>query len=67
MLVQEYGVWHKVLLGSDYPFTTVTASLAGMRGLNDMLAGTSLPRLNMDKMEEMFARDTLAVLGISRA
>ncbi len=65
MLVQEYGVWHKVLFGSDYPFTTVTASLAGMRGLNDMLAGTSLPRLNMDKMEELFARDTLAILGIS--
>lgn len=65
MLVQEYGVWHKVLFGSDYPFTTVTASLAGMRGLNDMLTGTSLPRLNMGKMEELFARDTLAVLGIS--
>lgn len=65
MLVQEYGVWHKVLFGSDYPFTTVTASLAGMRGLNDMLGGTNLPRLDMNKMEELFARDTLAVLGIS--
>lgn len=65
MLVQEYGVWHKLLFGSDYPFTTVDASLAGMRGLNDMLEGTKLPRLSQDKMEEMFFRDTLRVLGIS--
>jgi predicted TIM-barrel fold metal-dependent hydrolase len=64
MLVQEYGVWDKVLFGSDYPFTTVDASLEEMRGLNDMLEGTSLPRLNMEKMEQMFARNTLEVLGI---
>lgn len=64
MLVQEYGVWDKVLFGTDYPFTTVDASLEGMRKLNDMLAGTALPRLNMDAMERMFCRDTLRVLGI---
>jgi uncharacterized protein len=65
MLVQEYGVWHKVLFGTDYPFTTVAASVQGMRSLNKMLEGTALPRLNMDKMEEMFERDTLKVLGIA--
>lgn len=64
MLVQEYGVWNKLLFGSDYPFTTVDASLAGMRALNNMLAGTALPRLDMDQMEQMFCRDTLEVLGI---
>ena len=64
MLVQEYGVWHKLLFGSDYPFTTVDASLAGMRKLNDMLLGTALPRLNMEQMEMMFQRDTLSLLGI---
>lgn len=64
MLVQEYGVWHKLLFGTDYPFTTVAASLDGMRQLNDMLEGTKLPRLNEDKMEEMFFRDTLTLLGI---
>jgi predicted TIM-barrel fold metal-dependent hydrolase len=64
MLLQEYGVWHKLLFGSDYPFTTVTASLTGMRKLNDMLQGTALPRLNMDEMEKMFHRDTLKLLGI---
>ena len=64
MLVQEYGVWDKVLFGSDYPFTTVDASLDGMRKLNSMLDGTALPRLSMEAMEEMFYRDTLQILGI---
>ncbi|HWR13572.1 MAG TPA: amidohydrolase family protein [Terriglobales bacterium] len=65
MLLQEYGVWNKLLFGSDYPFTTVDASLAGMRALNKMLDGTGLPRLNMDRMEEMFERDSLTLLGLS--
>ncbi|HYM11050.1 MAG TPA: amidohydrolase family protein [Bryobacterales bacterium] len=65
MLVQEYGVWHKLLFGSDYPFTTVDASLDGMRRLNDMLEGTKLPRLHQDKMEAMFFRDALQALGIA--
>lgn len=64
MLVQEYGVWNKVLFGSDYPFTTVDASVEGMRKLNNMLEGTALPRLDMDAMEKMFARDTLSILGL---
>jgi uncharacterized protein len=64
MLVQEYGVWNKVLFGSDYPFTTVDASLEGMRALNKMLDGTSLPRLNMERIDEMFERNSLALLGL---
>jgi len=64
MLVQEYGVWNKVLFGSDYPFTTVDASLDGMRNLNGMLDGTALPQLNMDSMEEMFHQDTVKILEI---
>ena len=64
MLVQEYGVWDKILFGSDYPFTTVDASLEGMRQLNCMLEGTSLPRLDMVKMEQMFNRNTLDILEI---
>jgi predicted TIM-barrel fold metal-dependent hydrolase len=53
MLVQEYGVWGKLLFGSDYPFTTVSASLAGLRRLNAMLEGTALPRLDEDQIEAL--------------
>ena len=64
MLVQEYGVWGKVLFGTDYPFTTVNDSIAGIRGLNDMLEGTKLPRLKEEEIEAMIHRDSLAILGL---
>jgi predicted TIM-barrel fold metal-dependent hydrolase len=66
MLVQEYGVWSKVLFGSDYPFTTVNASIEGLRNLNKMLEGTALPRLNRKEIEAVIYRDSLALLGIER-
>ena len=65
MLLQEYGVWNKLLFGSDYPFTTVDASVTGMRDLNKMLEGTALPRLDSDAMEQMFHRNSLELLGIA--
>lgn len=64
MLVQEYGVWDKVLFGTDYPFTTVNATLDGLRSLNAMLEGTALPRLNDARIGAMIARDTLPLLGL---
>ncbi len=64
MLVQEYGVWNKVLFGTDYPFTTVNETITGIRSLNKMLDGTSLPRLNEDAIETMIYRDAFPLLGL---
>ena len=64
MLVQEYGIWDKVLFGTDYPFTNVDATLAGLRNINSMLAGTALPRINEEAIERMIYRDSLSLLGI---
>lgn len=64
MLVQEYGVWDKVLFGTDYPFTTVQATIDGLRGLNAMLAGTAFPRLNEEAIERLIFRDSLPLLGL---
>jgi len=64
MLVQEYGVWDKVLFGTDFPFTTVNASIEGIRGLNGMLEGTQLPRLDTEQIEAMIFRDSLSLLGL---
>lgn len=64
MLAQEYGVWHKLLFGSDFPFTTVNASIEGLRRLNGMLEGTALPRLDADQIEALIHRDSLALLGL---
>lgn len=67
MLVQEYGVWHKLLLGSDYPFTTINATLEGLHKLNSMLEGAALPRLDPKQIDAMIRRDTLAILGLKEA
>lgn len=64
MLVQEYGIWDKVLFGTDYPFTTVNATLDGLRNLNDMLAVTALPRLSHEAIERLITRDSLPLLGL---
>ena len=64
MLVQEYGVWDKVLFGTDYPFTTVNESISGLKNLNSMLEGTKLPRLNEEEIENMIYRETLSILGV---
>lgn len=66
MLAQEYGVWHKLLFGTDFPFTTVSASIDGIRKLNDMLEGTKLPRLDVNQIEAMIHRDSLHLLGLDR-
>jgi predicted TIM-barrel fold metal-dependent hydrolase len=65
MLVQEYGVWDKLLFGSDYPFTTVNASIDGLRRLNDMVEGTKLPRLDAKEIESLIHRDSLSLLGLA--
>jgi predicted TIM-barrel fold metal-dependent hydrolase len=64
MLVQEYGIWDKVLFGTDYPFTNVDATLAGLRNINRMVEGTALPRINEEAIERMIYRDSLSLLGI---
>jgi len=64
MLVQEYGVWDKLLFGTDYPFTTVNDSVEGLRRLNDMLEGTRLPRLDPAQIEALIYRDGFSLLGL---
>jgi hypothetical protein len=65
MLVQEYGIWPKVLFGTDYPFTTVNATIQTLRELNDLFGGAD-PRTRLcdEAIDEMIHRDTLALLGL---
>lgn len=64
MLVQEYGVWHKLMFGSDYPFATANESIAGLRSLNGMLDSTALPRLDGEEIERLTHRESLTLLGL---
>jgi len=60
----EYGVGDKLLFGSDLPFGTPEGTAAGLRGVNDILAGTALPRVPARVIDGILERDALRVLGL---
>jgi predicted TIM-barrel fold metal-dependent hydrolase len=63
-LLVEYHAGHKVLFGSDFPFTTTGDSLRGVRNLNAVLATSGLPAVPSDIIEGILHRDALALLGL---
>jgi predicted TIM-barrel fold metal-dependent hydrolase len=63
----EYGVSDKLLFGSDYPFSTAEKAAAGLRSINSLVNGTSLPRVPESVIEAIIERPTLEVLGIETA
>ena len=63
-LLVEYRTEAKVLFGSDYPFTTTGSSLAGVRGVNAILAQSGLPPIPSEVVEGIIHRDALGLLGL---
>jgi predicted TIM-barrel fold metal-dependent hydrolase len=63
-LLVEYRADTKVLFGSDFPFTTTGSSLAGVRGVNAILAQSGLPPVPAEVIEGIIHRDALALLGL---
>lgn len=64
MLAQEYGAGHKLLFGTDYPFTTVEDTVHALRNINDITGTSGLPRIQEKLTEGIIERDTLSLLGI---
>lgn len=65
MLVHEYGVWGKVLFGSDYPFTTVDDSVAGLRAIARIESPRGLHGIDPADVEALIHRDALTLLGLA--
>jgi predicted TIM-barrel fold metal-dependent hydrolase len=63
-LAEEYRVTGKILFGSDFPFTTTQGSLDGVRDLNGILAGSGLPRVSAELIEQLIQADALGALGL---
>jgi predicted TIM-barrel fold metal-dependent hydrolase len=64
VMAMEYGVLDKLLFGTDYPFTTPASTIAALQKVNDMAAGTNMPRIPEAKIEAMIHRDSLPLLGL---
>jgi hypothetical protein len=60
----EYGVPHKILLGSDYPFFTITETIEALRNVNHLVEGTKLPRIPDEMIEGIIHRHTPELLGL---
>jgi predicted TIM-barrel fold metal-dependent hydrolase len=62
MLVHEYGVWNKLLFGTDWPITDVQESLAGLRSL----VSVKIDRFCLpgEKIEEVIHCNALPLLGL---
>jgi predicted TIM-barrel fold metal-dependent hydrolase len=65
-LATEWGVLQKLLFGTDYPVATAAETIAGLRAVNDLTAGTQLPHVPLDAIEAIITRDALALLGLDR-
>jgi hypothetical protein len=49
----EYGVIHKILLGSDFPSGTITNVINGLRNVNTPIEGTKLPIIPTDLQNQI--------------
>ncbi|MCC7498810.1 MAG: amidohydrolase [Bryobacterales bacterium] len=65
MIAQEYGCLHKLLLGSDYPFTTPGETVQRLRRVNEVTGNSGLPQVSLQAMEELIERDTVSLLNLS--
>ena len=63
-LLIEYRAEHKVLFGSDFPFTTTGDSLRGVTNVNGILAASGLPLVPSEVIDGIIHRDALALAGI---
>ena len=63
-LLVEYHAEHKVLFGSDFPFTMTADSLQAVRNLNAVLAASGLPPVPREVIEDIIHREALALLGL---
>lgn len=48
---QEYGVFDKIFFGTDFPFSGVEESIAGIRNVNAVVEGTKMPRVSKEVIE----------------
>lgn len=63
-LCKEYGVWHKLLFGTDYPVTTIEESLAGLDRLVGYASQMPFPSFTAADMQQLIENDVLAELNL---
>jgi predicted TIM-barrel fold metal-dependent hydrolase len=60
----EWGAMHKLLFGSDFPITTPTYAMERLRAVNDIVAGTAMPKIPAEKIEGIIHANALELLNL---
>ncbi len=63
-LALEYGVMHKLLFGTDFPFSTAEQTISGLMRASELAQTARLPEIPRERIKEIIHRDSLTVLGI---
>lgn len=63
-LCKEYGVWHKLIFGTDYPVTTVEESLAGLRKMAEYAEKVPIPTFTAADIEALIHNDLQKELNL---
>ena len=66
LFATEWGATGKLLLGSDFPIANTGEAIAGLRRVNDVVAGTGMPRISEETIEQIIHADALSALGLTR-
>jgi predicted TIM-barrel fold metal-dependent hydrolase len=64
MLCYEYGVWDKLLFGTDYPVTTFDEAVAGLRKMAGYAEKMPFPGFGAEHIEALLNNDVLAELNL---
>lgn len=64
-LAKEYGVWSKLVLGTDFPVTTLDETLAGLERLVGYARQLPFPSFERDDIDALLANDILDALGLA--
>jgi predicted TIM-barrel fold metal-dependent hydrolase len=62
----EYRVMDRVIFGSDYPFSTVAGTVAGLTAAVELCARMGIAPLTTETVDEIRFRDALPLLGLDR-
>lgn len=61
----ESDLLYKLLFATDWPFTTFEQTANALRNINNLVAGTEMPKIPAEAIEAIIHRDSLALLGLA--
>ena len=63
-MFHEFGLMHKLLLGSDFPICTVEQSIEFLHRINSILRPMGMAEVPDEEIESIINRNTLELLGL---